>query len=84
MHCTCVRHTELPHTSSLFADVLYHPDRTAPFYDHPFRELTSYQESARQVYLSDSRRAELIAALSQQNPASLSLERVAQRIYQEW
>ena len=32
MHCTCVRQTELPHTTSLFADVLYHPDRTAAFY----------------------------------------------------
>src|SRR4051794_29713863 len=77
MHCTCVRHTELPHTSSLFADVLYHPDRTAPFYAHPFRELASYQDAARQIQLSDSRRAELIAALRQQNPASASLEQLA-------
>jgi len=26
MHCSCVRHTELPHTTQLFLDVLYHPD----------------------------------------------------------
>src|SRR4051812_7027785 len=79
MHCTCVRHTELPHTSSLFADVLYHPDRTAPFYSHPYRELTSYQESAAQINFSDTQRAELIAALRQSNPAGKSLERWAQR-----
>ena len=78
MHCTCVRHTELPHTSSLFADVLYHPDRTAAFYAHPFRELSSFQDAARQIDLSDARRAELIEALRQQNPQSPSLERLAQ------
>src|SRR5437764_7380808 len=77
MHCTCVRHTELPHTSSLFADVLYHPDRTAPFYRHPFRELTSFEEAAREIDFSDSRRAELIAALRQHNPSGPALERLA-------
>ena len=60
MHCTCVRHTDLPHTSSLFADVLYHPDRTASFYAHPYRELTSYQAAAAQIHFSDTQRADLI------------------------
>ena len=77
MHCTCVRHTELPHTSSLFADVVYHPDRTAAFYAHPFRELSSYHDAARQIDFSDSRRAELIEALSLHNPPGKSLERLA-------
>lgn len=78
MQCTCVRHTDLPHTSSLFADVLYHPDRTAGFYRYPFRELSSFQEAARHVDLSDERRAMLIAALREQNPESPSLARLAQ------
>src|SRR5438874_7766098 len=78
MHCTCVRHTELPHTSSLFADVVYHPDRTASFYAHPFRELSSYQDAARQIHFSDSRRAELIEALSVHNPPGNSLKRLGQ------
>ena len=52
MHCTCVRHTELPNTSALFADVLYHPDRTAGFYRHPYRELSSFQDAAREIDLS--------------------------------
>jgi bacillithiol biosynthesis cysteine-adding enzyme BshC len=78
MHCTCVRHTELPHTSTLFADVLYHPDRTAPFYPYPIRDLTAFQDSARRVDLSDSRRAALVAALREQNPDSPSLARLAE------
>ncbi len=77
MHCTCVRHTELPNTSALFADVLYHPDRTASFYRHPYRELSSFQDAAREIDLSDERRAALIAALREQNPDSPSLERLA-------
>ena len=31
MNCTCVRYTELPHTSNLFADFTYHPDRVSAF-----------------------------------------------------
>jgi bacillithiol biosynthesis cysteine-adding enzyme BshC len=78
MHCTCVRHTELPNTSTLFADVLYHPDRTAPFYRHPYRELSSFQDAAREIDLSDDRRAALVAALREQNPDSPALARLAQ------
>ena len=43
MHCTCVRQSDLPNTTRLFADVLYHPDRTAPFYQHPLRGLEAFQ-----------------------------------------
>ena len=78
MHCTCVRHTELPHTSALFADVLYHPDRTAAFYQHPIRDLDAYRAAASEVRLSDERRAALVAALRVQNPDSPALRRLAQ------
>jgi bacillithiol biosynthesis cysteine-adding enzyme BshC len=78
MHCTCVRHTELPHTSSLFADVSYRPDRTASFYRHPFRELSSFQDAAREIDLSADRRAQLVAALREENPDSPSLARLTQ------
>lgn len=77
MHCTCVRHTDLPHTSRLFADVLYHPDRTARFYFHPYRDLEAYQSAAHQIQLPPERRAALIAALRQLNPESPALERLA-------
>lgn len=78
MHCTCVRHTELPHTSTLFADVLYHPDRTSSFYAHPFRELDSYRETARRIHIPNDRRAALISALRKRNPTSAAIEKLAQ------
>jgi bacillithiol biosynthesis cysteine-adding enzyme BshC len=78
MHCTCVRHTDIPHTSSLFADFLYHPDRTARFYLHPFRDLSDYQTAAAEIRMPAERRSALISALRVQNPHSASLERLAQ------
>lgn len=78
MACTCVRQTELPHLSRLFADVLYHPDRTSRFYFHPFRDLAAFQAAAHSVRLPEERRAALIAALRIQNPESPALHRLAQ------
>src|ERR1700732_1902272 len=78
MHCTCVRQSDLPHTSRLFADVLYHPDRTAQFYRHPIRDLEAFQTSAREIEFSDERRAALVAALRVQNPEGPSLSSLAQ------
>jgi len=78
MHCTCVRYTELPHTSTLFADVLYHPDRTTPFFRHPLRNMESYHAAAREIQFSDTQREALVAALREQNPGSPALERLAQ------
>src|ERR1044071_8607346 len=78
MHCTCVRHTDLPHTSNLFADVLYHPDRTARFYFHPYRNLDAYRAAAHQIQLPPERRAALISALARLNPDSPALQRLAQ------
>jgi bacillithiol biosynthesis cysteine-adding enzyme BshC len=78
MHCTCVRQSDLPHTSQLLEDVLYHPDRTAAFYRHPIRDLGAFQAAAREIQFSDERRAALVAALRLRNPASASLDRLAQ------
>ena len=77
MHCTCVRQSDLPNTSRLFADVLYHPDRTAAFYEHPVRDLESFRASAQAIEMPAERRAALISALQVQNPASPALERLA-------
>ena len=77
MHCNCVRQTELPNTTPLFADVLYHPDRTAAFYRYPVHDLAAFQNSAREAFLPDDRRAALVAALRLQNPESESLEKLA-------
>ncbi len=78
MHCTCVRHTDLPHTTQLFADVLYHPDRTAGLYRHPIRDLEAYRAAAAEIRFGDAERAALVAALRVRNPAGPSLERLAQ------
>jgi bacillithiol synthase len=78
MHCTCVRQTALPHTSALAADVYYHPDRAAAFYRHPVRDVESFRAAAGEIRFPDERRAALVAALRQQNPASRSLELLAQ------
>ncbi len=77
MHCTCVRQTELPGLSQLMADVLYRPDRTAPFYRHPLRDLAAYQAAAAEIDFPGERRASLIDALRVQNPASAALDRLA-------
>ena len=78
MHCTCVRQSDLPNTTRLFADVLYNPDKTTPFYQHPLRGLEAYQAAARQIEFSAERRAALIDALRVQNPESPALQRLAQ------
>ena len=78
MHCTCVRQTELPGASRFFADVLYHPDRTARFYPHPIRDLEAYRSAAAEVNFPDTRRAALVEALGTQNPAGPLLDRLAQ------
>ncbi len=78
MHCQCVRQSDLPNTSRLFADVLYHPDRTSAFYQFPLRDLASFRAAAGQIHLPAERRARLVQALRVQNRGSAALERLAQ------
>jgi bacillithiol biosynthesis cysteine-adding enzyme BshC len=77
MNCTCVGQIELPGVSTLFEDVLKHPERTASFYSYPVRDLAAFRSAAREISLSGERRAALVAALRQHNPESASLERLA-------
>ncbi len=78
MECTCIRHTELPHTTKLFADLIYHPERVAAFYPYPPYDPESYAAAAGQIHVSAERRAELVSALHAQNGPSPSLDRLAQ------
>jgi bacillithiol biosynthesis cysteine-adding enzyme BshC len=78
MHCSSVRQSDLPNTTRLFADVLYHPERTAPYYSFPARDLESFRAAAAQIEFPDERRQALIAALRVQNQPSPALERLAQ------
>jgi bacillithiol biosynthesis cysteine-adding enzyme BshC len=78
MHCSCVRQTELPHTTALAADTFYRPDKTAAFYRHPLRNLESFRAAAAEIQFSDAQRGALVAALRRQNGDSPALERLAQ------
>jgi bacillithiol biosynthesis cysteine-adding enzyme BshC len=67
MEPACLRHTDLPHTSRLFSDFLYHYHRVERFYTVP--PATGYPED---------RRPALIEALRQQNTNQNALDRMAQ------
>jgi len=77
MECTCIRHTELPHTTKLFADLVYHPERVSAFYPYAPYDPESYVTASRQISLSMERRAALVSVLREQNGPSASLERLA-------
>ena len=74
MDCSCVRHTELPHTSKLFADLLYHPDRLQPFYPYPIADAQAFAHAASQIDFPLEQRSALVAALGPLNPESANLE----------
>jgi bacillithiol synthase len=79
MQCSCVRQTELPQISPLFADVLYHPDRAARFYGNRYHDVAAAIAASREIDFSDEKRAALVAALRPHHPGSESLEKLAQR-----
>ena len=68
MDCTCIRQTELPGTTSLFADLVYRPDKTARFFVPPTDNFA----------FPDDRRAKLVSALREQNPPGPLLDLLAQ------
>jgi bacillithiol synthase len=78
LQAACIRHTDLPGTSRLFADFSYHFDRVARFYRHDPHNPASFAAVAREIEYPDSRRAALVAALEKQNGPSASLTRLAQ------
>lgn len=77
MKLSCIRQTELPHTTKLFGDVLYHPERARAFY--PYLPLTSqsFAEAAAQIDFPIERRRALVEALQEQNAGNPLLERLA-------
>lgn len=79
MDGACLRYTELPGTSRLFADYLYDFGKLARFYRHAPREASSFAASMAEIQYPDTRRAALISALSKSNnPNSPNLKRLAQ------
>ena len=77
MPSQCIRHTDLPGSSRLFTDLLYHFDKVADFYDHAPLDLESYKKAA-QFDFPAARRAELVEALAEQNPGNPSLKTLAE------
>lgn len=78
MQPACIRYTELPGTSKLFADFTYHFDRVAQFYRHDPCDPASLIRAAAEIDYPDSRRAALVQALAAQNGPSDSLAKLAQ------
>jgi bacillithiol biosynthesis cysteine-adding enzyme BshC len=78
LEAACIRHTDLPGTSRLFADFSYHFDRVARFYGHDPHNPASFSAVAREIDCPETRRAALVAALEAQNGPSDSLSRLAQ------
>jgi bacillithiol biosynthesis cysteine-adding enzyme BshC len=75
----CIRHTDLPGTSKLFADLLYNYARVAKFYGHDPFEATSFDAAAEQIQYPEDRRAAMTKALAAQNPPSELLTRFAKQ-----
>src|ERR1700733_14700818 len=77
MECSCVRHTEVPGTSRLFADLIYHFDRVQDLYPYRPNDIEALQAAARFDFPND-RRAALIQALTPLNEGNPSLASLAQ------
>ena len=81
MKNSCIRHTEIPSSSRLFADYLYSFGEVSRFYQHPPRS-DQFSAAARQVQITAEHRTTLVGALRHQNAAagaetSASLDRLA-------
>ena len=77
MEPACIRHTDLPGTTRLFADFTYHFDRVARFYRHNPHDPASLDAAAREIDYPDARRAAMVDALRAQNGESESRRRLA-------
>jgi bacillithiol biosynthesis cysteine-adding enzyme BshC len=78
MEPACIRHTDLPGTSRLFADFTYHFDRVAHFYRHNPHNPNSLAAAAAELNYPDERRTAIVKALRAQNGESESLRQLAQ------
>jgi bacillithiol biosynthesis cysteine-adding enzyme BshC len=77
MECSCVRHTEVPGTSRLFADLIYHFDRVKDLYPYRPNDIESLAAAAAFDF-PDTRRAALVEALTPINQGNPSLAVLAQ------
>ncbi|MCB1021797.1 MAG: bacillithiol biosynthesis cysteine-adding enzyme BshC [Acidobacteria bacterium] len=66
MKFACIPHTQIPGSSRIFLDLLYHYDRVQDLYAHP-PTLEGIEQAAGRIDYPDERRAEVVAALRAQN-----------------
>lgn len=78
MEPSCIRHTDLPGTSRLFADFSYHFERVARFYRYNPHDPVSLPAAAREIDYPGDRRAAMVQALVGQNGDCDSLHRFAE------
>jgi len=78
MESSCVRQTDVPGTSKLFADLIYHFDRVSDLYPYRPNDAEALVAAAQFDYPAD-RRAALVRALTPLNQGNPSLERLAQQ-----
>jgi bacillithiol biosynthesis cysteine-adding enzyme BshC len=76
MQCTCVRQTDLPNTSKLYADLIYRFDRVSDLYPFPPNNPEEIEKAAKFTF-PDARRAALIEAIAPLNEGNPSLSTLA-------
>src|SRR5665213_356860 len=76
MECTCVRQTDLPNTSKLFADLIYRFDRVEDLYAGAPNDIGVIARASRFEF-PDDRRAAVVRALTPLNSGNPSLDILA-------
>ena len=76
MHCTCVRHADLPGTSRIFSDLVSHFDRVADLYPFPTNDLGAIRRASAFDFPA-GRRAAAVTALRSLNAGNPALDRLA-------
>lgn len=77
MKAECIRQTDLPGTSRLFADFLYHFPALDRFFRYPPSEFESFRKAAAQIAYPAERRAAVVEALRKNNAGSPLLDKLA-------
>jgi len=78
MQPSCVRQDQIPGTSALFADYLYQFDKLSAFFPYSSWQTDGVAAAAKSVSFPADRRAQIVAALAQQNDNSAALAKLAE------
>jgi len=73
MRSSAIPHTELPGTSGLYRDYLYHWAKASRFYRHDPHDAAALRRAAAEAQIPDERRQAVVAALRKANGESSAL-----------